>query len=130
MDEFVAVYDLASIYHRQRRYPIAERFVKRALTWTLDEFGKQHPNTVKASHLLGIIYADQKQLKEALEVLMDAKAVAISVHGNDTMEHAGVVDSISDVYFKGKKHEIAEGYLLESLEIKKNIFGTRLHPEV
>ena len=112
--------DLALLYYSQRRYTVAEPFLKQALETRQKLLGTEHPSVASSLNNLALLYKSQGKYKEAKSLYQQALEMRKKLLGAELR---------SSLVMAGVKEEKIEGDngLLTALEAAGlNLLGTEL----
>ena len=117
------IYVQALIQLLRNREQDARAMVQYLLDATLRNLGPEHPETINASDLYGIICLMEGKIPEAVAVLRENQARSIKVHGAEHPVTATTSHSLAIAYLYQRNYEMATGILEDVLKYRQQVMG-------
>jgi serine/threonine protein kinase/Tfp pilus assembly protein PilF len=118
---------LGEIYMAIGKYKVAETHLERAIELRRDQFGKEHPDTLKSMTNLSEVYQAEGRYNEAEPLLVKALEIQRRVLGDESSGTLNSMTRLGSLYSEWGRYNKAEPLLVEALEIRRRVLGEE-HP--
>lgn len=118
---------LAEVYRQRGEWAKANDALSRSYEIHVEEWGHEHPDTVRALANYGFAQLKQGHLEDARQTLERAAEQVIAVHGARSEGAATVLNNIAGVLEREGRYEEAIGYFQHVYEIRLEVLGEK-HP--
>lgn len=119
----VVLNNIGFIYGTKKQYELSEKYFKQALHIWEKKFNGIHTKIADAKLNLGVSYREQNRFDEAIQMLLQAKDMYITIH-KDKMHSslANVYSALGKTYAMNENIEAAYDYYQNALSIRRNFF--------
>ena len=107
----------------QQAYDKCLKQASKVLEMNKFAYGGKHKNVVNTLNLIGTVYWQLSDYKNALKYLQAALDMERDLFGEDSEEYAMILGNIGTVYKELDDYERSLEYTQKALEINRNLFG-------
>lgn len=119
----VVLNNIGFFYGAKKQYELSEKYFKQALHIWEKKFNGIHTKIADAKLNLGVSYREQNRFDEAIQMLLEAKDMYITIH-KDKMHSslANVYSALGKTYAMNENIEAAYDYYQNALSIRRKFF--------
>ena len=128
MDYAICSNNLAYMYQKTNKYPLARSFYLKALDIIRKNFGEHSIGYASTLDNTGFLFQSMRDYSTAEQYFTTAHRIYLDTLGPNHPEYATNIEFLASLYHERGEYDMAQKYHLEAQEIFRDTYGTN-HPK-